>query len=73
MTAALDSLGSIPIQHLINTHGHFDRADGNKWLHSAGATIIAHENARKTAFFNGTVQNVGDERETDKSGRLVAG
>ncbi len=44
---ALNSLNSDPIKHLINTHWHFDHTDGNEWLHSAGAAIIAHENTRK--------------------------
>jgi glyoxylase-like metal-dependent hydrolase (beta-lactamase superfamily II) len=44
---ALDSLGNEPITHLINTHWHFDHADGNEWLHAAGAKIIAQENTRK--------------------------
>ena len=44
---ALASLGSDPIKHLINTHWHFDHADGNEWLHADGATIRAHANARK--------------------------
>src|SRR5258705_5071374 len=47
MTRALSDLGVDPITHLINTHWHFDHADGNEWLHSIGATIIAHENTRK--------------------------
>jgi glyoxylase-like metal-dependent hydrolase (beta-lactamase superfamily II) len=47
MTKALASLGPDPIRHLINTHWHFDHADGNEWLHSEGASIIAHENTRK--------------------------
>jgi glyoxylase-like metal-dependent hydrolase (beta-lactamase superfamily II) len=44
---ALTSLSPDPIKHLINTHWHFDHTDGNEWMHSAGATIIAHENTRK--------------------------
>ncbi|GLR87085.1 MBL fold metallo-hydrolase [Bradyrhizobium iriomotense] len=44
---ALAELGSEPIAHLINTHWHFDHADGNEWLHAAGAKIIAHENTGK--------------------------
>ena len=47
LTTALAGLGDEPITHLINTHWHFDHADGNAWLHSAGARIIAHENTRK--------------------------
>jgi glyoxylase-like metal-dependent hydrolase (beta-lactamase superfamily II) len=46
----LDALGTLsngPVRYLINTHWHFDHADGNEWLHKEGATIIAHENARK--------------------------
>jgi len=44
---ALAKVSSDPIQQLINTHFHFDHTDGNDWLHSAGATILAHENTRK--------------------------
>jgi glyoxylase-like metal-dependent hydrolase (beta-lactamase superfamily II) len=47
LTKALDALGNEPITHLINTHWHFDHADGNEWVHSAGAKIIAHENTQK--------------------------
>jgi len=44
---ALAGISSDPIKHLINSHWHFDHTDGNEWLHSAGATILAHENTRK--------------------------
>jgi glyoxylase-like metal-dependent hydrolase (beta-lactamase superfamily II) len=47
ITWALAELGAEPITHLVNTHWHFDHADGNEWLHSAGARIIAQENTRK--------------------------
>jgi glyoxylase-like metal-dependent hydrolase (beta-lactamase superfamily II) len=47
ITAALASISSDPIKHLINTHWHFDHTDGNEWLHSAGAAILAHANTRK--------------------------
>lgn len=47
ITKALAGLGAEPITHLINTHWHFDHADGNAWLQSTGARIIAHENTRK--------------------------
>jgi glyoxylase-like metal-dependent hydrolase (beta-lactamase superfamily II) len=44
---ALNALNFDPIKYLINTHWHFDHTDGNEWLHSAGAAIIAHQNTRK--------------------------
>ena len=47
ITDALASISSDPIKHLINTHWHFDHTDGNEWLHSAGAAILAHANTRK--------------------------
>jgi len=47
ITDALSNLSSDPIKHLVNTHWHFDHTDGNEWMHSAGATITAHENTRK--------------------------
>jgi len=47
ITDALASISSDPIKHLINTHWHFDHTDGNEWLHSEGAVILAHTNTRK--------------------------
>jgi glyoxylase-like metal-dependent hydrolase (beta-lactamase superfamily II) len=47
ITAALTSVSSDPIKHLINTHWHFDHTDGNEWLHAAGAAILAHTNTKK--------------------------
>jgi glyoxylase-like metal-dependent hydrolase (beta-lactamase superfamily II) len=47
LTKALADLGKDPVKTLVNTHWHFDHADGNEWLHSVGAKIIAHGNTRK--------------------------
>src|ERR1700742_907756 len=44
---AANSLSRDPIKHLINTHWHFDHADGNAWLNAEGAAILAHENTHK--------------------------
>ncbi|MCK8787734.1 MBL fold metallo-hydrolase [Roseomonas sp. NAR14] len=44
---AASSLGSEPIRTLINTHWHFDHADGNSWMNAEGAAIVAHENTHK--------------------------
>ncbi len=46
LTAALSGISSDPINHLINTHWHFDHSEGNAWLHDAGATIYAQEKTR---------------------------
>lgn len=47
ITEALAGIGPGPIKQLVNTHWHFDHTDGNEWMHSDGATILAHENTRK--------------------------
>jgi glyoxylase-like metal-dependent hydrolase (beta-lactamase superfamily II) len=47
LLAAASSLGDDPIKHLINTHWHFDHADGNSWLNAEGAAILAHDNTHK--------------------------
>jgi glyoxylase-like metal-dependent hydrolase (beta-lactamase superfamily II) len=56
-TRAPEDLGGEPVTHLINTHWHFDHTDGNTWVKSNGAMIIAHENTQK---FLSTVQRVED-------------
>lgn len=57
MTRALADLGGDPVTHLINTHWHFDHTDGNAWLNTLGAKIIAQEN---TLGFLSHVQRVED-------------
>jgi glyoxylase-like metal-dependent hydrolase (beta-lactamase superfamily II) len=54
---ALEDLGAGPVTHLINTHWHFDHTDGNTWLNSNGAMIIAHKNTQK---YLSKVQRVED-------------
>ena len=44
---ALDGMDSAPIKMLIDSHWHFDHTDNNAAMHAAGATILAHENAKK--------------------------
>jgi len=45
--AALNGISDAPLKYLINTHWHWDHTDGNEWVHSIGATIIAQENTLK--------------------------
>ena len=47
---ALDGLGNAPVKYVIDTHWHFDHTDNNARLHSAGATVLAHENTKKRMF-----------------------
>jgi glyoxylase-like metal-dependent hydrolase (beta-lactamase superfamily II) len=47
ITEALAGLSPEPVKHLVNTHWHFDHTDGNEWMHSDGAIILAHENTKK--------------------------
>jgi glyoxylase-like metal-dependent hydrolase (beta-lactamase superfamily II) len=44
---ALSAISNQPLNHLIDTHWHFDHTDGNEWIHAAGATIVGHENTRR--------------------------
>ena len=44
--AEIASLGGGEIDYVINTHWHFDHADGNQVLGQEGASIVAHENSR---------------------------
>ena len=66
---AANSLSRDPIKHLINTHWHFDHADGNAWLNAEGAAIIAHDNTHKHLL---VVQRVEDWDYTFPSCALAA-
>ena len=57
MEKALAALGPEPVTHLINTHWHFDHANGNGWLHELGPEIVAHQNTAKRLT---TMQRVED-------------
>lgn len=43
---ALNTISPDPVRHLINTHWHYDHTDGNEWMHTAGATIIAQDKTK---------------------------
>ena len=45
--AAVGEVGDPKVRYLLNTHYHFDHADGNVALGEAGTIIVAHENAGK--------------------------
>jgi glyoxylase-like metal-dependent hydrolase (beta-lactamase superfamily II) len=41
----LVELGGGPLRYVINTHWHWDHAEGNSWARRAGAEVIAHPHA----------------------------
>jgi glyoxylase-like metal-dependent hydrolase (beta-lactamase superfamily II) len=45
--AKIAELGGGPVDFVVNTHAHFDHADGNPLFAASGARIVAHENARR--------------------------
>src|SRR5262245_51698738 len=67
---ALAGLSSDPIKHLINTHWHFDHADGNEWLHGQGAAIVAHENTRRHLAIAQEVEDWNFEFPPSPSGAI---
>ena len=56
--AAIAELGGGDIDYVINTHWHFDHADGNNALGPDGATIISHDNARSDMADGGIINMV---------------
>lgn len=44
---AIAELGGGEIEFVINTHWHFDHADGNQLLGNEGVWFVAHENSRR--------------------------
>ena len=56
--AAIAELGGSGIDYVINTHWHFDHADGNNALGPDGATIISHDNARSDMADGGIINMV---------------
>ncbi len=82
MATALATLGPEPLTHLINTHWHFDHANGNDWLYELGPKIHAHENTRvhlsmtqrvEDWYFNFPPLSAGAlPTETFASGRTLA-
>jgi glyoxylase-like metal-dependent hydrolase (beta-lactamase superfamily II) len=54
---ALTGLSSGRITHVVNTHWHWDHADGNPWLPGKDVTVVAHPN---TARYLAQTERVDD-------------
>ena len=46
-TETIADLGGGDVDFVINTHWHYDHADGNKTLGPEGTRLVAHENSRR--------------------------
>jgi len=68
---ALKALGPQPVHFLVNTHHHFDHVGGNETV-GAGATILAHANAKDPSKEKGPAnETFTDERELKLGGEVV--
>jgi glyoxylase-like metal-dependent hydrolase (beta-lactamase superfamily II) len=69
---ALAAISADPIEHLINTHWHYDHTDGNLWMHEAGATILAHEKTRQRMSTPQTIELFHATFPAEPAGALPA-
>ena len=58
VNAAIEALGGGAVDYAINTHWHFDHAEGNLALGPAGTKIVAHQNAREDMARGGVINMV---------------
>ncbi len=56
--SAVAGLGGSGIDFVINTHWHFDHAEGNQGLAQDGVWFVAHENSRSMLMHDNTVNFV---------------
>jgi glyoxylase-like metal-dependent hydrolase (beta-lactamase superfamily II) len=56
--AAIGELGGGVVNFAINTHWHFDHADGNQVLGPEGTWLVAHENSRAMLLHDNVVNGV---------------
>ena len=58
VNAAIQAIGGGSIDYAVNTHWHFDHAEGNLALGPAGTKIVAHANAREDMAQGGVINMV---------------
>ena len=63
--AEIARLGGGPVDFAINTHWHYDHADGNLALGPAGTWIVAHENSREMLTHDNVFNIVTRQVEMD--------
>ena len=60
---AIRDVGGGEIDYVVNTHWHFDHADGNKLLGPEGVPIIAHEIVRQMLMHDNKINMVTQVRD----------
>jgi glyoxylase-like metal-dependent hydrolase (beta-lactamase superfamily II) len=61
--ATIGELGGGAINFAINTHWHFDHADGNQVLGPEGTWLVAHETSRQMMTKNNVINLVSQKRD----------
>ena len=61
--AKIAELGGGAVNFAINTHWHFDHADGNQVLGAEGTWLVAHENSRQMLTKNNVINLVSAKRD----------
>jgi glyoxylase-like metal-dependent hydrolase (beta-lactamase superfamily II) len=57
--AAVRTLSDRPVEYVVNTHWHYDHTGGNRNLGTAGALLVAHDNARRRLAAGQTIEPFG--------------
>lgn len=70
--AALREVGPGPINYVVNTHWHWDHADGNAWAHGDGATLIGQANTAKHLTQTIRVEEWGHTFAPEPAGGRIA-
>ena len=64
--ANLEEIGEGKVVYALNTHFHYDHADGNKAFGPMGATIVAHQNTRSRLLKDQIVDTPGFQKVLQK-------
>ena len=61
--ATIRELGGGAVDFAVNTHWHFDHADGNQMLGPEGTWLVAHENSRQMMTRDNVINLVSQKRD----------
>src|SRR5688572_20632755 len=61
--ATIRELGGAAVDFAVNTHWHFDHADGNQMLGPEGTWLVAHETSREMMMRDNVINLVSQKRD----------